>query len=87
MPENDNEMMRNFTLTVNNEVINCHAEIPSKECVFIWLGQDSTASMAYSRLKHKSLIYGNPNPLCAIQINEFASRMAKIFNERQVSSG
>ncbi|KAE9556332.1 hypothetical protein FO519_000515 [Halicephalobus sp. NKZ332] len=80
----ENLQMKNFTITCNNEIINCHAEIPSDECVFLWLGEDSTATMAYGLLKHKSVIYGNPTPLCAIQINEFAARIAKLFDQRQV---
>lgn len=76
--------MKNFTINCDNEIINCHAEIPSDYCIFLWIGQDSTATMAYGLLKHKSVIYGSPTPICAMQINEFASRIAKLFNERQV---
>uniref|UniRef100_A0AC35GP27 Gelsolin n=1 Tax=Panagrolaimus sp. PS1159 TaxID=55785 RepID=A0AC35GP27_9BILA len=76
--------MMNFTLTCNNEEINFHAEIPSDQCIFLWIGQDSTAAMSYGLLKHRSVIYGNPAPHSAFQINEFANRLAKIFTERQV---
>uniref|UniRef100_A0AC34F3S3 Gelsolin n=1 Tax=Panagrolaimus sp. ES5 TaxID=591445 RepID=A0AC34F3S3_9BILA len=76
--------MMNFTLSCNNEEINFHAEIPSDQCVFLWIGQDSTAAMAYGLLKHRSVIYGNPQPHSAFQINEFANRLAKIFGQRQV---
>uniref|UniRef100_A0AC34RCX6 Gelsolin n=1 Tax=Panagrolaimus sp. JU765 TaxID=591449 RepID=A0AC34RCX6_9BILA len=82
--QENQQKMKNFTITCNNEVINCHAEIPSEFCVFLWIGQDSTATMAFGLLKHKSVIYGSPTPICAMQINEFASRVAKLFDGRQV---
>ena len=81
---NTENYMLNFTLTCDNEQVNFHAEIPSNECIFLWIGQDSTATMAYGLLKHRSVIYGNPTPHSAFQINEFANRLAKIFGHRQV---
>uniref|UniRef100_A0A7E4V6C4 WH1 domain-containing protein n=1 Tax=Panagrellus redivivus TaxID=6233 RepID=A0A7E4V6C4_PANRE len=77
--------MMNFTIVCDNETVNCHAEIPSNESFFLWLGQDSTSSMAYGLLKHRSVIYGQPSPHTAIQITEFADRLNRMFNhQRQV---